>query len=75
MTLTKQQTDDAMKNKADDSDKVKSDIQTETRVRQTSSTHPIDCQCSVCLEKRRKPDKNENQIKDSLNYYKGDSHG
>lgn len=71
----KAETDPLILTAAQRSDKVKNEISTETRIRQTSSVHPIDCECGVCLEKRKNRNANENRIKDKLGYYKGDSHG
>lgn len=73
MTLTKIQTDDDILSTVQAEDKVTEDLITEIDIRHTSSAHPIDCKCKVCIEKRFDNSKNENGIKEELNYFIGDS--
>lgn len=73
MTLTKSETDAAMLNSAQESDKVTQDDIVSVTKRNTSSAHPIDCQCEVCLEMRHSKERNEAGVKEGLDYFIGDS--
>lgn len=70
MTLTKDETDIEILEEVKEEDNELQQI----NIRNTSNTHPIHCKCDVCTAMDFEKETNENDVKEELNYYKGDSH-
>lgn len=74
MTLSKAETDQLMLSQvqAKDPPSTNGEITAVTNIRHTSSVHPIDCSCIVCIALKHQPIL-EKVTKEKLGYFVGNS--